>query len=222
MSELLPPNSTALERALAAVGASATDLAVPIRELWDPDTCPLELLPWLAWAWSVDEWDDAWSERQKRDTVRSALPVQRIKGTIGAVRKAVSALGPEVRVQEWFAQDPPGQPYTFRLLVDIDQEGLTQNDQASLLRIVETTKNLRSHLETVLLTVSSQAGPRTAVVTGIGVDLGVTYGAPRYADSTPALDLLTDAAEYGEASTVGALDRLHTLLHSTLTTPTYW
>lgn len=222
MSELLPPNSTALERALAAVGASATDLAVPIRELWDPNTCPLELLPWLAWAWSVDEWDDAWSEQQKRETVRQALPVQRIKGTLGAVRKAVAALGPEVRVQEWFAQDPPGQPYTFRLLVDIDQEALTQNDQASLLRIVETTKNLRSHLETVLLNVSSQAGPRTAVVAGIGVDLGVTYGAPRYADGTPALDLLTDAAEYGEASTVGALDRLHTLLHDTLTTPNYW
>lgn len=222
MSDLLPPNSTALERALAAVGASATDLAVPIRELWDPDTCPLELLPWLAWAWSVDEWDDAWSEQQKRDTVRQALPVQRVKGTIGAVRRAVEALGVVVRVQEWFNQSPAGAPYTYRLLVEVDQEPLTQAGQASLLRIVENAKNLRSHLETVLLTVNSRTTLSAAVVTGIGVDLGVTYGAPRYADGTPALDLLTDAAEYGEASTVDALDRLHTLLHSTLTSPTYW
>ncbi|SEI83320.1 phage tail protein, P2 protein I family [Azotobacter beijerinckii] len=222
MSDLLPPNSTALERALAEVGASATELPVPIRALWDPDACPLALLPWLAWAWSVDAWDDAWSEQQKRDTVRQALPVQRIKGTLGAVRKAVSALGPEVRVQEWFNQSPAGAPYTFRLLVDLDQDSLTQAEQAGLLKVVESAKNLRSHLDTVRLTATSQAGLRTAVVAGVGVDFGVTHRVLRYADGSPAFDLLTDAAEYGEASTAGALDDLHTLLHSTLTTPDYW
>lgn len=221
MSNLLPANSTELERAAAAAGAAAADLPVILRSLWHPEACPAKLLPWLAWAWSVDAWQDNWSERQKRDTIKQALEVQSIKGTIGAVRRALGALGLPARVQEWFNQTPAGAPYTFRLLLDADQTPLTQADLVKILEVVERTKNLRSHLEVALLTITSVAAPSVAVVAGLGLDLGVSYSAPAYADGTPALDLLTDAAEYGEASTVAALDALHTLLHSTLT-PSYW
>lgn len=221
MSDLLPPNSTELERILAQVGAKATDLPVILRSLWDPEECPIELLPWLAWAWSADEWSTEWTERQQRDTVKNAIQVQSIKGTIGAVRAAVGALGYPVRVQEWHAQTPPGQPYTFRLLLDVEQQGIAQGGLQQILATVGAVKNLRSHLETALLTVSSVAAPSVAVVGGLGVDLGVSYSAPAYADGTPALDLLIDAAEHGEASTVDAIDDLHHLLHSTMT-PSYW
>ena len=138
---------------------------------------------------------------------------------VGAV--TLGALGLPARVQEWFNQTPAGAPYTFRLLLDVDQTPLTQADLVKILEVVERTKNLRSHLEVALLTITSVAAPSVAVVAGLGLDLGVSYSAPAYADGTPALDLLTDAAEYGEASTVAALDALHTLLHSTLT-PSYW
>ncbi|SFC75904.1 phage tail protein, P2 protein I family [Pseudomonas citronellolis] len=180
MSNLLPSNSTALERAAAQVGVQATDLPVILRSLWNPETCPLNLLPWLAWAWSVDDWSDAWSERQKRDTVKQALAVQRIKGTIGAVRRALGALGLPVRVQEWFNQTPAGQPYTFRLLLDVDQGALTKADLVKVLEVVANTKNLRSQLETVLLTVTSQAELTVATVTTLGSDLSVSgYQKPR-------------------------------------------
>lgn len=180
MSSLLPSNSTALERAAAQVGVQATDLPVILRSLWNPETCPLNLLPWLAWAWSVDDWSDAWSERQKRDTVKQALAVQRIKGTIGAVRRALGALGLPVRVQEWFNQTPAGQPYTFRLLLDVDQGALTKADLVKVLEVVANTKNLRSKLETVLLTVTSQAELTVATVTSLGSDLSVSgYQKPR-------------------------------------------
>ncbi|MCP1605724.1 phage tail protein I [Pseudomonas citronellolis] len=180
MSSLLPSNSTALERAAAQVGVQATDLPVILRSLWNPETCPLNLLPWLAWAWSVDDWSDAWSERQKRDTVKQALAVQRIKGTIGAVRRALGALGLPVRVQEWFNQTPAGQPYTFRLLLDVDQGALTKADLVKVLEVVANTKNLRSQLETVLLTVTSQAELTVATVTTLGSDLSVSgYQKPR-------------------------------------------
>ncbi|MNZ87193.1 Phage tail protein [compost metagenome] len=221
MSDLLPPSSTQLERIAAQVGATATELPVIIRELWDPETCPAALLPWLAWAWSADDWAQEWTERQKRDTVKSAIQVQSIKGTIGAVRAALGALGFPVRVQEWHAQTPAGAPYTFRLLLDVDQEALTQASLQKILKVVGSTKNLRSHLETALLTVTSVAAPSVAVVAGIGVDLGVAYSSPAYADGTPALDLLIDAAEYGQESTVDAIDDLHRLLHINLT-PSYW
>ncbi|KSW24442.1 phage tail protein I [Pseudomonas citronellolis] len=188
MTSLLPINATALERAAEAFGVRATDIPVLVRALWNPETCPLNLLPWLAWAWSVDSWSDDWSESQKRDTVKQALAVQRIKGTVGAVRRALGALGLPVRVQEWFNQTPTGQPYTFRLLLDVDQGALTKVDLAKVLEVVANTKNLRSQLETVLLTVTSQAELSVAVVTTLGSDLSVSnYQPPRLVINESAL-----------------------------------
>jgi phage tail P2-like protein len=190
MSSLLPHNSTQLERALDLVGAKAMDLPVLLRSLWNPETCPLNLLPWLAWAWSVDDWSDAWTERQKRDTVKAALSVQRIKGTTGAVMRALGALGVPARIQEWFNQTPKGQPYTFRLLLDIDQTSMTKADLARILALVENTKNLRSHLETVLLTVTSAARVHVAVVACVGHELVVSgYQPPRLVLNEFALPL---------------------------------
>jgi len=194
MTSLLPINATALERAAEAFGVRATDIPVLVRALWNPETCPLNLLPWLAWAWSVDSWSDDWSESQKRDTVKQALAVQRIKGTVGAVRRALGALGLPVRVQEWFNQTPTGQPYTFRLLLDVDQGALTKVDLAKVLEVVANTKNLRSQLETVLLTVTSQAELSVAVVTTLGSDLSVSnYQPPRLVINESALPIYDTA-----------------------------
>ena len=66
MNDLLPPSATKQERALALATSRVSDVPLPIRTLWNPDTCPLELLPWLAWALSVDTWDPNWSESIKR------------------------------------------------------------------------------------------------------------------------------------------------------------
>lgn len=221
MSSLLPINSTQLERAAVLAGARISDLAVITREIWNAESCPAELLPWLAWAWSVDAWQNDWSERQKRDTIKQAIAVQRVKGTIGAVRQALAALGVPARVQEWFNQSPAGAPYTFRLLLEIDQQPLPQSGISKILEVVEITKNLRSHLETVLQSVTSRTAINTAVAASLGNDLNITYDAPRYSNGSPALDLLTDAAEYGMTSTVAAIDSLNTLLHSRLTS-SYW
>jgi hypothetical protein len=50
-------------------------------------------LPWLAWALSVDEWDETWTEAQKRETVAASYAVHSKKGTPYAVRHALEALG---------------------------------------------------------------------------------------------------------------------------------
>lgn len=59
---LLPPSSTELEKALEQVAFGLTDLATPVRDIWSPTTCPIALLPWLAWGLSVDVWDSNWTE----------------------------------------------------------------------------------------------------------------------------------------------------------------
>ncbi|WP_374342556.1 YmfQ family protein [Azonexus sp.] len=44
----------------------------------------------------------------------------------------------------------------------------------------------------------------------------VLYGQISYADGTPAADLYDDAALYGKADTIAAIDRLHAVLHTTI------
>ncbi|MBJ6889264.1 phage tail protein I, partial [Vibrio cholerae] len=70
----------------------STDLPIRIKDLWDPYSCPLSLLPWLAWALSVDEWDDRWPEHIKRQVVQDSFDVHRFKGTPYAVQKALDSL----------------------------------------------------------------------------------------------------------------------------------
>lgn len=46
MNSLLPPGSTSLERRLAQTCSGISDLQVPLRDLWNPTTCPVSFLPY--------------------------------------------------------------------------------------------------------------------------------------------------------------------------------
>lgn len=146
MESLLPPNATPQERALAEGMTRLSAVPVPVDTLWGAATCPVALLPWLAWALSVDEWDSTWTEAQKRGAVASAIAIHRRKGTRGALNRAISALGYSIRVVEWWEEAPEGQPGTFRVLIEIDDRGVDDSLIRSLERIVLKTKNTRSHL----------------------------------------------------------------------------
>lgn len=93
MTVLLPPNATRLERALSLVIAEALAVPVPVARMWRPDQIPAAFLPWLAWGFSVDDWDAAWPEARQRAVIAAAVEVHRRKGTIGAVRRALAVAG---------------------------------------------------------------------------------------------------------------------------------
>lgn len=91
---LLPPNATPLERAAADALGARFDGPVPIRDLWSPERCPAALLPWLAWALSVDVWDATWPEETRRRVIAESLAVHRIKGSRASVERAIAAFLP--------------------------------------------------------------------------------------------------------------------------------
>lgn len=112
-----PRDAAPLEVAIS--GADARILKAPthlIRAVWSPDDCPAHLLPYLAAAWSVDHWNPAWPEDVKREVIRRAPEIHRLKGTRRALQRALDALGVKLVIKEWFEQVPQGQPYTFRLI----------------------------------------------------------------------------------------------------------
>lgn len=177
MSSLLPPSASSAEQALEGSIERISDVPVLVRSMWNPATCPSAILPWLAWAFSVDQWDPTWTDDQKRASITAAVVVQRYKGTIGSVREAVASLGIDVQVLEWFAQTPIGDPYTFELTLTADQVGIPQPTLSKLLDIVDSTKNLRSYLQAVVLTVTSDATLYAAAASCTGNDITVTYSA---------------------------------------------
>lgn len=98
---LLPPNATPLERALEAVTARISKIPMPLPTLWNPMTCPVSDLPWLAYALRVEDWDPSWSEEVKRAALAAAPFVQKHKGTLAAIETALAAVGhPDAEVIE--------------------------------------------------------------------------------------------------------------------------
>jgi phage tail P2-like protein len=143
---LLPPSATPFVQAMErAAGCRISAIPTPMRSMWNPNTCPDNVLPWLAWAFDVDQWDPTWSDAQKRAVINAAYSVAAHKGTIGAVQNALNALGVGITIIEWFNDTPVGEPYTFRIVVqpnaDVSEELLQQ-----ALTLVGATKNLRSQL----------------------------------------------------------------------------
>ena len=117
-SRLLPTGSSPLEIAAAKACAEIEKTPVSIRELWNPDTCPANLLPWLAWAFSVDRWDEKWPEATKRAVIRDAYFIHCHKGTVGAIRRVVEPLGYLIE-REGVVADSTRSRGTFRLDVGV-------------------------------------------------------------------------------------------------------
>ena len=141
MSDLLPLNATKQERALSLTAARAGAVPMPVGELWNPYTCPVGILPWLAWSLAVDPWNSEWTEGQKRSAIAESIAVHRVKGTIGALTRALQAIGYECVVN-----DQTGTPYVFRVGIDVTSGAAIETAYAQAESIALKVKNVRSHL----------------------------------------------------------------------------
>ena len=108
---LLPANATAFERALEA--ALAQDVEMPIRKLWSAADCPPALLPYLAWALGVEEWDPDWPAAVKRAAVANAFAIHREKGTLAGLKRVLSTAGAEYE----YVERPAGVAMTAKLSI---------------------------------------------------------------------------------------------------------
>ena len=150
---LLPLNSTALERGIEA--AIDHNPGIPIRTLYNARTCPAHLLHQLAWAWSVDRWDNRWSEQTKRAAIESTFFIHAHKGTIGALRRVVEPLGYLLEVIEWRQTVPQGEPGTFALKVGVLETGITEEMYQELTALIDDAKPLSRTLTQLVISLES-------------------------------------------------------------------
>ncbi|ENN2394444.1 phage tail protein I [Vibrio alginolyticus] len=167
---LLPGNLSQLERDLAGALSRISDIDIPISKLWNPDLCPVELLPYLAWALRVDRWRSDWTETQKREVVRQAIDINRTRGTRGAVERVIKAIrGDEVSLTEWF-EDKENQPKgTFRVNVISTQTPIDGLELKNLEPSIHKAKNTRSHLTGINITSRIEAPQKLSAVSRQGI-----------------------------------------------------
>jgi phage tail P2-like protein len=154
MSTQLPLNSTPLE--LAVEAANYENTLIPLRSLYNADTCPEHLLPYLASAWSVDRWNNNWAQEAKRTAIRSAYDVHARKGTIGALRRVVEPLGYLIDVVEWFDTMPEGEPGTFALEVGLNDAGITEELYEELAWLIDDARPVSRHMTNLALSLQTE------------------------------------------------------------------
>lgn len=186
-AHLLPPNASPLERALSlAPAASLADVPVAIDTIWNPATCPVALLPWLAWGLSIDLWDSAWSEAEKRAAIADAIQFQRRKGTPASLRTVLDRFDPLIEIVEWFKDRDTLDPYQFRLELPLLAQSdvfYDENLVARILRDIAQVKPVRAHMQAVF---KLQAEARAWLVSA--AQIGGLTRLDAQADQTSALD----------------------------------
>ena len=156
--QLLPGNDTPLERRAAQALAQIERVPIPLRQLCNPDTCPVDLLPYLAWAFSVDRWDSRWTETAKRAAIRSSHYIHSRKGTIGALRRVVEPLGYLIEVLEWWQTTPNGVPGTFAIKVGVLETGITEEMYQELTWLIDDARPVTRHLTGLAISLETTGG----------------------------------------------------------------
>ncbi|WP_339492302.1 phage tail protein I [Pseudomonas sp. EA_15y_Pfl2_R67] len=198
MKSLLPINSTQLERALEVAFCEKT--IVPLRTLYNADTCPVHLLPHLAWAWSVDRWDYRWTEATKRAAIKASYYIHAHKGTIGALRRVVEPLGYLIEIIEWFNTVPEGVPGTFALKVGVLDTGITEEMYQELERLIDDAKPLTRHLTGLDIILETRLDAFVGVVVNDGDEIDV------YPWSNPDIDVVIQGYSGVSIYTLDELD----------------
>lgn len=170
-NSLLPVGSSELEIAAAKACAELSRTPIPLRQLCDPESCPSNLLPYLAWAFSVDRWDEKWPEVIKRQAIKDAYFIHRHKGTIGALRRVVEPFGYLIRIIEWFQNG--GEPGTFRLDIGVQDSGITEETFYELERLIADAKPASRHLLGLNINLDTQGAAYVAAASYSGDTLTV-------------------------------------------------
>lgn len=153
---------------------TALHKALPGLHVRDIDNCDPSFLPWLAWEWRVDVWDDAWPVEQKREVVKNALLLFKYKGTPWAVKRALDLTGYTAEVIEWHQQVPEGARGTF--FVDVPstpEKPIDQTFYDQVFTSVESNKRGSQHW-TLRPQLAMTAGMYLPVIIDVSMKINVT------------------------------------------------
>lgn len=109
------------------------------RTLANPLICDEKYLPFLAYAFKVDFWDERLSTTKKRALIKESILLHQKKGTLWAIERVLEILEVKAEIREWFQYG--GEPYFFKIKLSIEQEFPHLNQ---LQKLIDVYKNVRS------------------------------------------------------------------------------
>lgn len=140
------------------------------------DNVETSALPHLAEQFHItgnEGWINCQNDSEKRSLIKNAIRIHKYKGTKFALEKVLEALNLNGKIFEWF--DYEGQPYHFRVILDLFGRGFDEVTEKQLLDLIEETKNVRSKLEKLEVNLANSATQviRTAFITSEEVKIKV-------------------------------------------------
>jgi phage tail P2-like protein len=169
------------------------------------DTVDESALYYLAWQFDVLGYKGlhlATTTQQKRELIKKSIELHRFKGTVWAIKEALSAIGfPNAVVTEHITHWA-----TFKVVIDIGLSAATPQIIADVERMINEYKNARSHLYGIEFSLSfgdditiideSFDGPATQDNDNISVGGDFRYngefyynGSKNYSSDTDVLEL---------------------------------
>ncbi|MCV6588941.1 MAG: phage tail protein I [Marinobacterium sp.] len=147
MTDLMPPSAIQESRQRAAVMARLSEIPVPVRHMWNPQTIPAPFLPYLAWSFSVDYWNPDWDDATKRRVIAASWDTHAYKGTIYAIEEAVKTLGYAIEIEEWFQNEQLRRRGTFGVRVQVtpDTPSLTTTRLRDIEAAITRAKRASQH-----------------------------------------------------------------------------
>jgi phage tail protein, P2 protein I family len=117
----------------------------------------------LAWQYSVDRWDEKWSEQIKRKVIAEAFEIHKFKGTKESIRRAVEPFGFLIKIIEWWQNNQT--PGSFALEIGVSDTGITEESYNELSRIIDDVKPVSRQLSNLAIQLVSK-GSLTIGVSG--------------------------------------------------------
>lgn len=148
------PSAVALAEAMADLLARRRSEIEQLRIYPVIDRLDEQLLDILAYDFKVDWWDADYSLWEKRRTLADSWRVHKLLGTKTAVELGLRAIYPHTKVLRWWEYG--GEPYHYRLDIDITNDSIDSDKQRRVLRLLEFYRSLRDHNDGVTYFVEAQ------------------------------------------------------------------
>ena len=167
----LPPSASPLERVMEQIFFEEIALIErDIKDFLDPYKCRTDLLPYLAWEMSVDDWDESWDEKTKRDVIAAAIEIHSYKGTRYALDKSIESIRQDgLSVTEWFEDKVKLRPGFFRVNLQARNSDIDESTVPQIHKAVNNAKNTRSNLESISITSQVNNPVKNSVISRMGM-----------------------------------------------------
>lgn len=152
--DILPPNLRSDPDIIAACSAVDKEFSPIVNSIKnvlivaDIENASSEVVDHIAIESHADFYDPNLDIEIRRELAKKAIELHMQKGTPSAVEELIKTLFDEGEVVEWYEYG--GNPYTYRIVTN--NTSVTNERAAEFIRALETVKNKRSWLDSIILT----------------------------------------------------------------------